>query len=435
MNHSNAAPPARRHFLDILGIPRALVWGFLGLLFFMIGDGVEAGYLAPFLSEGGVSPEHVALTFTLYGVTVSISSWLSGALSDIWGPKRVMWAGLGIWIFFEVLFLIFGAATHNFPLMLVTYTLRGFGYPLFAFGFLVWIAAATPAHQMGSAAGWFWFAFAAGLPTLGSLFASFSIPLIGELATFWCALGLVVSGGLLTLLCTHEKSGMRRLAPPDQSPLATVLCSVTILWEEPKIAAAGVVRTINTASEYAFLVIMPAFFTKVIGFSLQQWLQLLSALAVSNVIVNLAAGLLADKLGYRKIIGFGGCIGSAVSVLLFYYGPLHFHGDFPMAVLFGVFYGATLACFVPLSGLVPQIAPRNKGAALSILGLGAGASTWFGPGIVTMFGEKLGIAGVVWIFSGLYVLSGLLTLCLTVSPQARAHSARLRKEAAPILAH
>ncbi|WP_049621065.1 MFS transporter [Frateuria defendens] len=436
MNTSNTTPPARRHWLDIVGIPRPLAWGFFGLLLFMIGDGVEAGYLAPFLGEGGVSPDHVALTFTLYGITVSISSWLSGALSDIWGPKRVMWAGLAIWIVFEVLFLLFGAATHNFPVMLITYTLRGFGYPLFAFGFLVWIAAATPARQMGSAAGWFWFAFAAGLPTLGSLFASFAIPVIGQLATFWCALGLVACGGLITLLCTHEKSGLKRLAPEGQSPLATVLLSVTILWKEPKIAAAGVVRTINTASEYAFLVIMPGFFTKVIGFSLQQWLQLLSALAVSNVVVNLASGVLADKLGYRKIIGLGGCLGSAVSVLLFYYMPLHFRGDYPIALLFGVFYGATLACFVPLSGLVPQIAPKNKGAALSILGLGAGASTWFGPGIVTVFGESLGIEGVLWIFSGLYVLSGLLTICLTVSPQARAYSARHHgQETEAVLAH
>lgn len=294
---------------------------------------------------------------------------------------------------------------------------------------------ATPAHKLGAAAGWFWFAFAAGLPTLGSLFASVAIPVIGQLATFWCALALVLSGGLLTLLCTHEQHGMRRLAPPGQQPLATLLSSVTILWTEPKIAAAGVVRTINTASEYAFLVIMPAFFTQVVGFSLQQWLQLLSALAVSNVAVNLAAGLLADRLGYRKIIGIGGCLGSAASVLLFYYMPLHFRGDYPIALLFGAFYGATLACFVPLSGLVPQIAPNNKGAALSILGLGAGASTWFGPGIVAAFQHSLGIAGVLWIFSGLYLLAALLTVGLTVSPRARAQARRATAQGTAALAH
>ena len=60
--------------------------------------------------------------------------------------------------------------------MLLTYALRGFGYPLFAYGFLVWITAATPAERLGTAVGWFWFAFTGGLPTLGSLLASFTVP-------------------------------------------------------------------------------------------------------------------------------------------------------------------------------------------------------------------------------------------------------------------
>ena len=28
---------------------------------------------------------------------VTLGSWLSGALSETWGPRRVMWIGLGIW--------------------------------------------------------------------------------------------------------------------------------------------------------------------------------------------------------------------------------------------------------------------------------------------------------------------------------------------------
>lgn len=169
----------------------------------MIGDGVEAGYLAPYLEGQGISSRNTALLFTIYGVTVSLSSWASGPLSDLWGPKRVMWIGLAIWGVFEVLFLTFGVAVNSYPIMLAAYTMRGFGYPLFTYGFLVWIAAATPPRQLGSAAGWFWFAFSGGLPTLGSLFASFSIPLIGEMATFWSSLALVMFGGLLALLMTR----------------------------------------------------------------------------------------------------------------------------------------------------------------------------------------------------------------------------------------
>lgn len=73
---------------------------------------------------------------------------------------------------------------------------------------------------------------------------------------------------------------------------------------------------------------------------------------------------------------------------------------------------------------MPQVCPREKAAALSILGLGAGASTWVGPAIVTWFEGWRGVEGVIWIFSGLYVVSALLTVLITVSPEARAQIRR-----------
>ncbi|GAA3318657.1 hypothetical protein GCM10020331_022350 [Ectobacillus funiculus] len=48
-------------------------------------------------------------------------------------------------------------------------------------------------------------------------------------------------------------------------------------------------------------------------------------------------------------------------------------------------FGACLAGYVPLSALVPSLAPENKGAAMSILSLGAGLSTFVGPAIVGVF--------------------------------------------------
>src|SRR4051794_20982225 len=92
--------------LERVGIYPPLAWGFLGLLFFMIGDGVESGYLSPYLLEKGLSSTQVPVIFTVYGVTAAVAAWLSGALSDVWGPSRVMWLGLGIWGVFEVLFLL-----------------------------------------------------------------------------------------------------------------------------------------------------------------------------------------------------------------------------------------------------------------------------------------------------------------------------------------
>jgi len=324
-----------------------------------------------------------------------------------------MWTGLGIWIVFEILFLTVVGSHAGYGTLLASYALRGFGYPLFAYGFLVWITAATPAHRLGTAVGWFWFAFTGGLPTLGSLLASFTVPLIGAYSTLWISLVLVFAGGLIALLGLREPTGGRRLAPPGENPLKTVLSSVTIAWHEPKTAIGCIVRTINTAPQFGFLVFLPTFFTTTVGFTLTAWLRLLSSSFLSNIGWNLLFGIIGDKFGWRRTVALFGGVGSAITTLALYYVPHLFGANYPLCVLAGVFYGATLAGYVPLSALMPSLVPQRRGAAMSMLNLGAGASTWVGPAIVGLCLAPFGVRGLMWIFSALYLISAVLTLFLT----------------------
>jgi polyol permease family len=400
------------NFFDRIGIPRRLLWGFIGLLILMIGDGVELGYLAPYLEGKGIGSAEVALLFTVYGVAVAIASWMSGALSNIYGARKVMWAGIVIWAVFQVAFLVFGLATMDYTVMLITYGLRGFGYPLFAYSFLVWIAAATPSKKLGMAVSWFWFAYAAGLPTLGSLVASFSIPVIGTLPTLWLSLALVVAGALLGLIGLTGVKGGERLAPKGEKPLASLASSITIMWKEPLSSIGGIVRTVNTSSQFAFFIVLPGFFMDEIGFSLSTWLQLLTIIFCGNLVGNLVSGALGNRIGYRTTIIWMGAIGTAVTILLLYYVPLMYPGNFLVSSLVGFAYGMMLGGFVPLSALMPTVIPHNKAGALSVLSLGAGASTWVGPAIVAIFLVPVGLEGVMWIFAGLYVASAVLTLMI-----------------------
>ena len=165
---------------------------------------IEAGYLSKYLVDRKIADENaVAWVFTVYGITVAISAWLSGALSDLWGPRKVMGLGLCIWTVFEVGFLLLGVAPGNYNHLMVMYALRGFGYPLFAYGFLVWISVAAPQDRLGTAVGWFWFSLTGGLMTLGPLFASYAMPAIGPYETLWCSLGLVAwCGGVGSAITT-----------------------------------------------------------------------------------------------------------------------------------------------------------------------------------------------------------------------------------------
>ena len=405
---------ARSSLLEYLSIPRELFWGYVGLLLFMMGDGVESGYLAHFLHGEGISQGKIALMFTIYGAFAAVGARYSGALADCWGSRRVMWIGLLAWTVFQVLFLGFALPAKSFPTMLVSYGLRGIGYPLFAYGFLVLVTTATSPKRLGSAVGWFWFAFSAGLPTLGALFASLMIPYVGQYITFWCSLVLVIAGGVVALFGLPRKPKRAVLGEPKNKTRDSLLSSVTIIWEKPKIAIGCVVRMINTAPQFGFLVFLPTFFTTTVGLFLSQWLQLLSCMFLSNIIANLLSGIVGDKLGWRHTVAYVGGMGCTITTLLLYYVPVEHRGNFPLALAVAVLYGATLAGYVPLSAIMPLLAPENKGAAISMLNLGAGASTLLGPAIVAAFIGPLGVEGVMWIFAGLYGVSALLALFLTL---------------------
>lgn len=397
-----------------LGMHPELAIGYLGLLLFMIGDGVEAGFLSPLLIDLHFTPSQVALVFTGYGVTAAVASWLSGTLCDIFGPKKVMWAGLLIWLGFEIPFLTAGISHANYVAILVSYTLRGFGYPLFAYGFLVWVAAVTPERYLPTAIGWFWFARTGGLPTLGALLASFSVPIIGSYSSLWVSVGLVAAGGLITLFGVKEKHGLTPLSRTEDNPLKLLLLSVSIVWRLPKVGLGGIVATITTAFEFGFLVFLPTFFVHVIGFTLQQWLQIVFIFGATNVCANLFWGYLGDRIGWRRTITFAGACGCALTTLGFYYVPHIFGANYPLAVAAAMAYAIALAGFVPIAAIMSVLAPESKGAAMSIMNLGSGLSQAVGPAIAGIFLPFLGVSGVIWIFAFIYLIAAGISYTLRI---------------------
>lgn len=421
--HSSTRPA----LLDRLGLPRPLVWGFVGLLFFMVGDGVESGYIAPFLASNGAGNEtQAAIIITAYGLIVTLGSWLAGALSDIWGPRRVMLLGLAIWAVFEVLFLAIAVPSQNYTLILVTYAIRGFGYPLFAYGFLVWILAGSPAHRLGSAVGWFYFAFTGGLPTLGSLMASGSEPIIGEYMTLWVSLLMVIAGGIVCLVGIRKAKGGDRLAAPGVTARQSIISSVSIAVKVPRVGLGALIRVVNTAPQFGFLVFLPTVFATDLGFGTAGWLQLIFTMGFANIFANLSFGVLSDRLGWHRTLRWFGCIGSAVSSLCFYFVPQMAGSQYWVAVACAAFYGVTLAGFTPISVLMSLMAPGQKGNAVALLNLGAGAATFVGPLIVAVFLGLIGPGGVTIIFAALYVAAGVAVRWLRVPEAAEAD-----KSAAP----
>jgi len=408
--------------LSKVGIPKQLAWGYLGIMIFMMGDGVEQGWLSPYLIERGMTTQDSAALFTAYGVTIAIASWFSGVLAEGFGPKKTMLTGLLLYIIGTAGFVGYGLPDLNYGIMLFTYAIRGFGYPLFAYSFLVWITYRSPGKKLGAAVGWFWFVFTGGLNVFGAYYSSWAITHLGYLDTLWSSIFWVLIGAFLALVLNKDKF-KTTASPGTLSKSQELAKGLTILKEEPKVMLGGIVRIINTTAQFAFPVFLPTYMAAH-DFTTTEWLQIWGTIFTANIAFNLIFGFVGDSLGWRNTVMWFGGIGCALTTLLFYYSPAIFGHSFWLVMCCGILWGALLAGFVPLSALVPSLVKKDKGAAMAILNLGAGLAVFVGPAIVWIFIGTLGNEGVVWILAGLYFLSAVLTKFITLPDnQKTAHAA------------
>lgn len=409
-------PASGNSLLDKAGIPKTLAWGYLGILIFMMGDGLEQGWLSPYLVEHGLSIQQSATLFTVYGITIAISSWFSGVLSEGFGIKKTMFLGLILYLLGSVGFIGYGVPHLHYVTMLFTYALRGFGYPLFAYSFLVWITYRSPQKRLGAAVGWFWFVFTGGLNVLGAYYSSWAIHHLGYIDTLWSALIWVLLGAFFALILNKDKFHVNK---GDFKEKANELVKgLTIVKEEPKVLLGGIVRIINTTAQFAFPVFLPIYMADY-GLTTTEWLQIWGTIFTSNIIFNLIFGFVGDNMGWRNTVMWFGGVGCAISTLLFYYAPQVVGDNFWLILLPGVLWGALLAGYVPLSALVPSLVKKDKGAAMAILNLGAGLPVFVGPAIVGLFIGLVGNAGVIWILAILYLISAILTKFITLPDNAK----------------
>lgn len=415
-----------RNIFEKVGLPKNLAWGYLGILIFMMGDGVEQGWLSPYLIERGISMQESASLFTVYGVTIAISSWFSGVLAEGFGPKKIMLIGLILYIVGTIGFVGFGLPELNKPIIFSMYAIRGFGYPLFAYSFLVWITYRSPQKMLGRAVGWFWFVFTGGLVVLGSFYSSWAIIKLGHLNTLWSSIFWVLVGALFALILNKDKfknPGNKN----NNSKKEDLLKGLTIVREEPKVLLGGIVRVINTTAQFAFPVFIPTYLLAH-GFSTPEWLQIWGTIFTANIAFNLIFGFVGDSFGWRNTVMWFGGVGCGLTTLLFFYSPILFDGSFWLVMLCGILWGALLAGYVPLSALIPSLVKKDKGAAMAILNLGAGLAVFVGPAIVGLFIGSFGSEGVVWVLAGLYFLSAILTYFITLPGNTRTSVAMEEKE-------
>lgn len=416
----SALTDPRPKILDRLGLPRPLVWGFIALAIFMIGDGVETNILTPFLTaEHGFTIPLAGTLITVYGAAVAIAAFLSASLSDLRGPRRVMLIGAAIWIVFEILFLTVALAGSSVVLVFVTYGLRGFGYPFFAYAFLVWISATAPKKRLAMSIGWFYVAFSAGLPTLGALTATASLDLFGldYYQTLWVSFSLVAIGSIVAVAGIKERTGRGPLVSNPEQVWQTLGFGLKLLVTNRKSLMVMLVRTINSVPTYGMAVFFPALFTDRLDWSVGQFLLLTTVIYAVNIPFNLFFGALGDKIGWSKTVVWFGAVLCAVSMAALYVVPVWavdngYGFAYSLTLLIGAVFGIGLAGFVPLSAIAVSIAPSHPGAAMASYNLGIGAAVAVGPLLVALLYTTLGAGGMVFLFAALYLVAAAMSFTL-----------------------
>ncbi|MBV6737670.1 MFS transporter [Priestia megaterium] len=387
-----------------IGLPKNLLWGYIGLTIFMIGDGVEQAWISPYLVSRGMSIEDASLLLTIYGVTVAISAWLSGIFVQTLGPRKAMTFGLIAFLIGSLGFIGLGIYKLNLSIMLPFYAIRGFGYPLFAYSFLIWINYSSPLKTRGAAVGWFWFMFSLGLSVLGPFYSSIAIPVMGHINVLWSGLIFVIVGSLLAIFANKDKVPNSEV---HKLQLSEFLKGLTIL-KRKQISLGLIVKTINGLAQYGLAVFMPIYLAQ-FGYSTTEWLHMWSIVFTVAIFANLFFGFVGDKFGWRNTIQWVGGVAYAIVLVLVYFTPhIVGHNYLVMTIVLSL-CGVTMAGYVPLSALFPLLAPDNKGAAMSILNLGAGLSTFLAPAIAGLFFKSLGAGGVLFIYAGCYIVSAILT--------------------------
>lgn len=409
---------------DKIGLPKNLLWGYIGLAIFMIGDGVEQAWIAIWLVDKGLSVAQASYLITAYGVTVTLAAWVTGVLVQTLGPRKVMVYGLITFVIGSIGFIGIGLKTMHMAWMLPFYAIRGIGYPLFAYSFLIWINYSTPVERRSTAVGWFWFTFSLGLSVIGPFFSSLALPVMGEIHVLWVGMVFVVVGSVLGIWVNRDVVPASEIHPLSAAEL---IKGITIL-QRPVIAMGLVVKSVNGIAQYGLATFLPLYLIS-FGYSKTEWLHMWSAVFLVAIFANLFFGFFGDKFGWRTTIMWVGGFGYAAVLIMVWAVPQVLGHNFYVMAFVLCLCGITMAGYVPLSALFPLLAPDSKGAAMSVLNLGAGLGAFIAPAITALFYSSLGAGGVLGIYAGLYVLSGVLTPFLKTPEELDARVAMTDKAA------
>ena len=403
--------------------PAGLGWGLVAVAIFVIGDSLELVWISAFFAQDlAIAVNQAAWIITAFGAVTAVASYFVGPLCQIMHPRRVMLVGFVGWCLMDAIFIAVALPSHSFWTVLVIYSLRGIGTPLFCYGFLVWLTERAQRGREATTQGWFWFALSGGSHILATMFAGVMLQRVGPVATLWSGLATAVVGGTIGFIMTREPPDTPTRVPSGSFG-AELRGVVTILYRKPSIAAGGLVKVINIGGIMGMYVMYVPYLTKEIGMPLDKAVFMFTVMGITGVPGNLLWGYAADRLGWANTIQWIACPINAVAIALLYLVPRWLGPEMiPIAAIM-LFWGLGTAAFSPLSALLTGIAPDEVGNAISVVNFASGLSFVVGPALVGALLGVGGYRGIIVVLVMMYILAGFLMTYVQLPGRARSSRA------------
>ncbi|MBW3087285.1 MFS transporter [Bifidobacterium sp. 82T24] len=398
----------------LFGVNKKLIAGYIAIAIFMTGDGFELTFLSRFMVDQGFSAVQASMMPTIYGLVGAFAAWASGVVSELCGTKRVMIFGGVSWVVLQIILLGVAIPSGSYPFILTVYAIRGIGYPLLMYSFLVMITEVTDKRHLASAVGLFWAAFEIGIGVLGTYVPSAVIRAFGEYTTLWVAVPFAVVGTLVVVFCLKPTSDAKGKGMTGKEVGRELARGVTVIFQDHQVFLAVCARAICNFSLYGLPVIMPLYLASHTNgggawFEVTDWMVIWGTMNVITVFTNVMWGRIGDKHGWIRQMRWFGAGLCALGTLWFYYVPQFFGKSWPLMIVGAVILAFGFTAFVPMAAIFPALIPDHPGAAVSANNLASGLSTFGGPLIATLLIPVVGFGGVCWAYAIFYIIGSLLT--------------------------
>lgn len=343
--NSTAIPVGARRLLSIAAVCAFLV----GL------DSLVVAPLIPNITGSvGVAADLGGLLVTAYALLYGLSAPLFGPVSDRWGRKNVIVAGL---LVFAVGTALTGVAS-SFAQLVSFRALSGLGGAMLMPSLFALIGDTFPYERRGGAIGVVMGAMI-GSTVLGVPLGSFVAYLGSWRWTFYTV-------ALLTLVALLAVAGTLRGAPPRRElpvgPFTAYFGQFRVAFTNPSVLPALLATLLWTAGLQGMFAYIGVYYERNFGLNAGQIGLVILAAGLASVVGLVFGGRLSDRVGKRVVVAFAAVVAAA--------GVLGFSvltGFFVPAILAQVIWSASIGFGQSsLTALVSELSPQARGMVLAL---------------------------------------------------------------------